>query len=331
VLSIISKRLVRKALDMFKEIKKDEEKFKRFSSNFGRYIKVGVIEDQSNKDALLEFATFTSSTDDATALPDYVERMKEGQKQIYYVSGTSKEAAASSPVLERLKAQGYEVLFALDQIDEIALQGIGKFKDFDVIDASKENADLGDRSEEEKEKDEAAKEDLKETCSFVKEALGTKVDKVEVSTRLTSSPSALVQPQWGMSPQMQRFMKAQAAAGGGADPMGMGMAANLEINPTHPVVLKLKGMAADPTESARQYAELLYEVAVVSSGYEITDPAGFARRVTALMADGEAGLEALGAEPEPAVPEAAATEEAAAADEDEDSDDDVEVITPEVM
>merc|ERR1719393_804434 len=125
--------------------------------------------------------------------------MKEGQKQIYYMSGASK-AAESSPVLERLRKKGFEVLYALDQIDEISLQGVGKYKDFDVIDAAKENADLGEMSEEEKKEAETAKEDLKATTEFLKNVLGKRVDKVEVSSRLEESPAALVQPQYGVSP-----------------------------------------------------------------------------------------------------------------------------------
>merc|ERR1712087_493366 len=207
----------------------------------------------------------------------------------YYVSGSSKAAAASSPVLEGLKKKGYEVLIAVDQIDEIALQGLGKFEDLDVIDAAKEGTDLGDESDEEKAAKETAKKDLEKTCEFVKSALGNEVDKVEVSSRLTSSPSALVQPQWGMSPQMQRFMKAQAAASGSEDMMG-GMSANLELNPTHPAVLKLKGLveaeADAESKSSKDFAWLLYEVAAISSGYEVKDPAGFAKRVVKLMADG---------------------------------------------
>jgi len=213
VLSIISKRLVRKAIDMFTDLKKDEEKWATFTTNFGRYIKVGVIEDQDNKDKLLELAAFSSSaSEQSTSLPDYVSRMPTEQKQIYYLSGASKAAAASSPVLERLKKKGFEVLFALDQIDEIALQGVGKYKDFDVVDAAKENADLGEVSDEEKAEADAAKEAYKATTEYLKSVLGSRVDKVKVSARLEESPSALVQPQWGMSPQMQRFMRAQAAA-----------------------------------------------------------------------------------------------------------------------
>jgi len=308
VLSIISKRLVRKALDMFDDLAKDDAEFAKFTENFGRYVKVGLIEDKDNKDRILKLASFASSAGDVqTTLPGYVERMVEGQKQIYYLSGASKAAAASSPVLERLQKQGYEVLFALDQIDEIALQGVGKFGDFDVVDAAKENADLGEMSDEEKDAADKAKEELQATTDFLKGVLGNKVDKVAASTRLTTSPSALVQPQWGMSPQMQRFMKAQAAASGQEDMMGMGgMASNLEINPSHPVVAKLRSMVGEgegnASPAAAGYAELLYDVAAVSSGYELEDPAAFAKRVVALMEDGEDALAAVSPNPPPPPP-----------------------------
>ena len=338
MLSIISKRLVRKALDRFKDLRKDEAKWETFQSNFGRYLKVGVIEDTENKDKLLELATFASSTpeDKPTSLPDYVSRMPTEQKQIYYLSGASKAAAASSPVLERLKKKGFEVLFALDQIDEIALQGVGKYKDFDVVDAAKENADLGEVSEEEKKEAEAAKEELKATTEFLKSALGSRVDKVEVSSRLEESPSALVQPQWGMSPQMQRFMRAQAAAQGTEDAMMAGMAANLEINPKHPVVTRLQGMVAkgdEASSAASGYAELLYDVAAVASGYELTNPGAFAKRVVALMEGGEdalAELEAAEAEAKTATEgvEVEAPPEDEVADEVADED---KPIEPEVV
>jgi heat shock protein beta len=291
VLSIISKRLVRKSLDMFKDIAKDDAKFATFTKNFGRYIKVGLIEDKDNKDALLTLASFASSDDTVpergTTIPEYKARMKEGQKQIYYVSGATKAAAKSSPVLDRLKSQGFEVLFALDQIDEIALQGVGTFEELEVIDAAKENVDLGEQSDAEKEAESAAKEEFKPTCEYLKEVLGMQVDKCEVSARLTKAPCALVQPQWGVSPQMQRFMRAQAAAAG-TDEMDMGMASNLEINPKHPAVLKLKGLVETERESTatRDFASLVFDVAAVSSGYEIKDTSAFATRVIALMSDG---------------------------------------------
>jgi hypothetical protein len=128
---------------------------------------------------------------------------------------------------------------------------VGKFEEFEVVDAAKENAELGEMSDEEKDAAEAAKESLKATTEYLKTVLGSRVDKVAVSTRLTSSPSALVQPQWGMSPQMQRFMKAQAAATGQDESMMGGMASNLEINPAHEVVSKLKSMIGAPTHARR--------------------------------------------------------------------------------
>jgi len=349
VLSIISKRLVRKSLDMFKEIAKDEEKFATFTKNFGRYIKVGLIEDKDNKDALLSLASFTSSDDSVpergTTIPEYKARMKEGQKQIYYVSGASKAAASSSPVLDRLKSQGFEVLFALDQIDEIALQGVGTFEEMEVIDAAKENVDLGEQSDAEKQADSAAKEDFREVCEYLKETLGMQVDKCEVSARLTKAPCALVQPQWGVSPQMQRFMRAQAAAAG-TEEIDMGMASNLEINPKHPAVLKLKGMveAERSSPATKDFASLVFDVAAVSSGYEIKDTAAFATRVISLMSEGidmagwlkdaETGTVASKEPPAAASPADAFTTESApkvveAKASEGEVPQDVEVITPE--
>mmetsp|Transcript_127552 Transcript_127552/g.231945 ORF Transcript_127552/g.231945 Transcript_127552/m.231945 type:complete len:812 (+) Transcript_127552:85-2520(+) len=340
ILTIIRKRLVRKALDMIQGMKKNEEKWAKFTDNFGKYIKVGLIEDKDNKDSLLEIAGFTTSTNDKpTTLPEYVERMKEGQKKIYYVSGSSKSAVASSPVLEGLRKKGYEIIYALDQIDEIALQGVGKFKEFDVVDAAKdEGEDEADISEEAKNATAANKESLKETTKFIKDTLGKKVQEVIVSSRLTTSPSALTQPKWGMSPTMQKFMKAQAVAQGMDDPRMENMAANLEINPEHKVVQKLKTMVGEDSTkadgAAKQYANLLYDVAAVSSGYEIEDTGSFAKRVVALMGSGDEGLRSLSTEtpaPETAAPktpepEPAAAGAAAAPEKEEDKPIDPEVL-----
>jgi heat shock protein beta len=175
-----------------------------------------------------------------------------------------------------------------------------------VVDAAKQNVDLGDDSEESKATRAADSARLSETLGYLKEVLGAKVDKVELSQRLTSSPSAIVQPQWGMSPQMERFMRAQAVALGKEEEM-MGMnggasTAILEINAKHPVILKLAQMVsrARDAEATADYAQLVYEVAAVTSGYEIAEPAAFARRVTEMMAvDAPAAPEPTAA-PEPA-------------------------------
>jgi heat shock protein beta len=180
-------------------------------------------------------------------------------------------------------------------------------------------------SEEEKKEAESAKEELQATTEFLKKVLGARVDKVQVSGRLEESPAAIVQPAYGMSPSMQRFMKAQAAAQGTGDANLPSMAANLEINPKHPVVLRLKELVSggDDSSVATGFAELLYDVASVSSGYELSDTASFAKRVVALMSDGEGALADL-------VAESPAAESAKPSPSDDGSDDD-DPIVPEVV
>eukprot|EP00427_Karlodinium_veneficum_P016710 CAMPEP_0169139996 /NCGR_PEP_ID=MMETSP1015-20121227/43340_1 /TAXON_ID=342587 /ORGANISM="Karlodinium micrum, Strain CCMP2283" /LENGTH=772 /DNA_ID=CAMNT_0009205885 /DNA_START=69 /DNA_END=2387 /DNA_ORIENTATION=+ len=289
-LTIIRKRLIRRAIDMIKKLQEDSEKWATFNKNFGKYVKVGLIEDKDNKDQIMQIATFETNQEESTTMADIKSRMKEGQKQIYYVTGASKAAAMASPALERVKAKGYEIILALNQIDEVALSGLGQYDGVDVKDATKADVDLDETDEEKKEKAET-QEDFKATCDFIADVLGELVDKVEVSNRLQSSPSALVQPQYGMSPSMQRFMKAQVP-GSAQD-----FKANLEINAKHEVIKKLSTMvAADagtPTVATTNYAKLVYDMAAVSSGWELKDPANFAKRVAALMGGGVSALGSL--------------------------------------
>jgi heat shock protein beta len=326
ILTINRKRLVKKIIAMISSLKSDETKWDTFNQNFGKYVKVGLIEDKENKDDILKLAAFpTSASDKPTTFGDYISRMKEGQKQIYYVSGASRSIALSSPALENLQKKGYEVLISLDQIDEVALQNVGKVQEFEVVDAAKENAKV-EETEEEKADIEKAKMDFNATTGFLKEVLGEKVDKVEVSSRLESSPCALVQPQWGMSPAMQRFMKAQAMN----EKMGAGTAspANLEINANHEVIKKMQSMvAADgdkASEKATNYAKLVYDIAAVSSGWELKDPADFSKRVAALM---EGGADKLGSLSEETATETEEPKKEVKVTEAEE----IETVTPEVL
>jgi len=229
----------------------------------------------------------------------------------------------ASPALERVKAKGYEVILALNQIDEVALSGLGQFDGIDVKDATKADVDLDETDEEKKEKAET-QEDFKATCDFIADVLGELVDKVEVSNRLESSPSALVQPQYGMSPSMQRFMKAQVPGS------AQEFKANLEINAKHEVIKKLSSMvAADagtPTAATTNYAKLVYDMAAVSSGWELKDPANFANRVAALMGGGVAALEGVGGAADSKADDSKEIKEAEVVDTSEDT-----VITPEVI
>ena len=223
--------------------------------------------------------------------------MQANQTQIFYVTGDGKQAAAMSPVLEKLRALDYEVLYMTEPLDELTAQSIAAFKgdagedgeqkEFDLVDAAKEDLSGLDalQSDDEKKELEAKRESLEDLCGWIKETLGSKVTKVDVSSRLTSSPAALVQSSYGMSPTMQRYMKAQAVAMGESENLfGVGAAA-LEINPDHPVVTALAtAVEADRASAeAKAQVELMYDVAALTGGYTIEDPGAFASRVIALM------------------------------------------------
>jgi len=218
MLGVINKRLVRKSMDMMFDIEKQgEEKYKKFYNIFGRYIKVGMIEDDENKDELAKLVrVWTSkSQNELISLSTYVKRMKTNQTKIYYVTGDGKEIAARSPALEKLKQHDIEVIYLVEPLDELAFQAISTFNNKMLADAAKGDGDLDDfedpqaRAQKKKEKLEAHA-DLQQLCDWLKDKLGRgEISKVDVSNRLTTSPAAIVQGAYGMSPTMQRYMKAQ--------------------------------------------------------------------------------------------------------------------------
>jgi len=294
VLNIINKRLVRKSLDMFRDLASDEDssKYIQFWNNFGKYLKVGIIEDEKNRDDIIPLVRFYSSKsgEEYTSFDSYVEGMPEGQKSIYYVTGEGKKNTMMQPVIEKLTSRGYEVLLLTEPLDEITIESIRTYKDFDVVDATKEGLDLTDETEDGKKEQEELDEKYVETREFLEVELAGKVQKVTVSTLLTDSPAALVQGAYGVSPTMQRYMKAQSVASGGDGNLGSMNQAVLEINPKHPIVQDLVGMIKGNKESetTKNYAMLMYDVACMTSGYEVADSANFAKRVMTLMSSGKA-------------------------------------------
>jgi len=294
VLNIINKRLVRKSLDMIRDIAADEDeaKYMTFWNNFGKYLKVGVIEESRHKDDLVPLLRFFSSKsgEEYTSLEQYAEGMKENQKQIYYVTADGKEKAKMNPAAEKVSSKGYEVLYLTEPLDEIMIENVSEFKDFKLVDVSKEGLKLDEEDEEERKKKE---EELEKAHTSVKEYLETqlagKVQKVKMTDQLADSPAALVQAAYGMSPTMQRYMKAQNVASGGADAgmMGSFNQAVLEVNPAHPVVRDLERMVQSgdklDEDEPKNFATLLYDVAALRSGYEIEDAAGFSQRIMSLM------------------------------------------------
>lgn len=303
MLNVINKRLVRKSLDMFKEIEKNATAYTTFWNGFGRYLKVGLIEDNDNRQELAKLSrwTTTESGNEVTSLDEYITRMKPEQKQIFYVTGETKKRALASPALEKMRKQGYEVIILQDPLDEMAMQSLGKYGEKDIVDAAKEQQA---ETEEEKAFIEEKGKDLQALRDWYRKLLGKRVTKVDVTNRLIDSPAALVQSAYGMSPQMQKYYKSQSMMQDDDGAGGMDAQFNqaiLELNPSHPIVLCLKETvekAPDAVETM-ELGRLVYDVAAVAGGYDVEDPGAFTARITKLMsklvlADGGAGLVAEG-------------------------------------
>ena len=270
VVRVMRKRLVRKTLDMLKEIAaRDNDDYDTFWDAFGRNLKLGVIEDAANRDvlgALLRFQTSKTENGKTKGLDAYVEAMPEGQSSIYYVAADTRGAAENSPFLEQLTKKGYEVLFMIDPIDEVAMQNLTQYKEKKLVDISKEDLDLGEEDEDEKKKSAEIEEEYKPLTDWILETLGAdKVEKVAVSKRLTDTPCILVTSKFGWSANMERIMKAQAMGDNRAQEYMKGKK-TMEINPTSPVILDLKAKQAAGDDSAKATAELLFDTALLTSG-----------------------------------------------------------------
>eukprot|EP00043_Microstomoeca_roanoka_P007987 m.76988 g.76988 ORF g.76988 m.76988 type:complete len:710 (-) comp14051_c1_seq1:137-2266(-) len=280
ILKVIRKNIVKKCLELFSEIAEDEDNFKKFYEAFGKNLKLGVHEDSVNRKKVLDLLRFsTSSGEDFSSLKDYVSRMKENQNDIYYITGESKEAVANSSFVERVKARGYEVLYLVDPIDEYMINQVKEFDGKKLVSITKEGLELPE-DEEEKKKLEEAKAKYEHLCKVMKDILDKKVEKVSVSNRLVSSPCCIVTGQFGWSANMERIMKAQALR----DTSTMGyMAAkkHLEINPDHAIVKALyEKVEQDENDRAvKDLVYLLYDTAVLASGFSLEDTSSYSSRI----------------------------------------------------
>merc|ERR1712149_34578 len=240
ILKVIKKNIVKKVLDLIEEICEDKDNFKKFYEQFGKNLKLGIHEDSTNRKKLAGYLRFNSSAsgDEMCSLADYVSRMKENQKDIYYITGESKDVVGSSSFVERLKKRGLEVIYMTEPIDEYVVQQLKEFDGKNLVSVTKEGLELPE-DEEEKKKKEADKAKFEPLCKVMKDILDKKVEKVVVSNRLVSSPCCIVTSQYGWTANMERIMKAQALR----DTSTMGyMAAkqHLEINPDHVIVENLR-------------------------------------------------------------------------------------------
>ena len=287
VVRIIRKRLIRKTFDMLREIAgRDNDEYDTFWDNFGRNLKLGVIEDADNRKDLAELLRFTTSKsgDEGAlrSLDEYVNDMPEGQNSIYFVAADNKDAAEASPFLEKLKQKGFEVLYLLDPIDEVAMANLATFKEKPLVDASKEALDLGEEDDTDKTAREALAEEYKDLTEWMKTSLGEQVEKVEVSNRLTDTPCVLVTSKFGWSANMERIMKAQAMGDNRAQDYMKGKK-TMEINPSSPVIAQLKKLKESGAAEATDTCQLLFDTALLTSGFSIEKPSVFASRVFKLM------------------------------------------------
>lgn len=315
-LDIIKRKLVRKALEMIKGLmkkdteeeeeedeekkdddadKKDTDKEKKpkskyidFWTKYGKSVKLGVVEDKPNQARLaklLRFRTSKTDTDDPNdwaSLDDYMERMKEDQDQIYYHSGSDLVSVKESPFLEKLLKKGYEVVYLTEPIDEHMIMQLPDYEGTKFMSISKDNFKFGEKDqEEEKEKNKSLRKMYKPLTKFLREKLGDKVSKVKLSTRLSKTVCVLSTDQYGYSARMEIIMKAQAFADPDSFSYMTPKAKIMELNPHHPIVKEMLKIVeeGEELERAEDLGHLVYDTALVSSGYLMQDQVEYAKRM----------------------------------------------------
>uniref|UniRef100_A0A0E0LFQ3 Endoplasmin homolog n=1 Tax=Oryza punctata TaxID=4537 RepID=A0A0E0LFQ3_ORYPU len=298
-LKTIKKKLIRKALDMIRKLaeedpdeysnkdKTDEEKsameekkgqYAKFWNEFGKSVKLGIIEDATNRNRLAKLLRFESTKSEGklASLDEYISRMKPGQKDIFYITGSSKEQLEKSPFLERLTKKNYEVIYFTDPVDEYLMQYLMDYEDKKFQNVSKEGLKLGKDS---KLKD--LKESFKELTDWWKKALDTEsVDSVKISNRLSDTPCVVVTSKYGWSANMEKIMQSQTLSDASKQAYMRGKRV-LEINPRHPIIKELRDKVAQDSEneSLKQTAKLVYQTALMESGFNLPDPKDFASSI----------------------------------------------------
>merc|ERR1711970_806623 len=281
ILKVIRKNLVKKVMELIEEISEDKDNYKKFYEQFSKNMKLGIHEDSTNRKKLAGYLRYYSSAsgDEMCSLADYVSRMKENQKDIYYITGESKDVVGASAFVERLKKRGFEVIYMTEPIDEYVVQQLKEYDGKNLVSVTKEGLELPE-DEEEKKKREEDKAKFENLCKVMRDILDKKVEKVVVSNRLVNSPCCIVTSQYGWTANMERIMKAQALR----DTSTMGyMAAkkHLEINPDHSIMISLKKKVdADKNDkSIKDLIILLYETSLLSSGFTLEDPQNHSKRI----------------------------------------------------
>jgi len=274
IMAKIRSNSVKKILDRLKTIAGNKDKYGEFYDQYGRLVKEGVYQDFEHKEALTELLRFKSTKDDGlVSLREYVERMREDQKSIYYITGQNKISLKNSPLLEMYQKKDIEVLLLDDEIDEIIISSVPKYDEKDLKSVNRSGAadDLSEKSDKDTEKS------LKPVIKKIKKILGDKVKDVKISNRLSDSPSCIVADENDPTAQMQEMMRSM----GQIDMPDIKPI--LEINPNHDIVVKLKDKTKQ--KSFDGVALLLYEQALIQEGIKLEDPSGFVERLNSVIVD----------------------------------------------
>merc|ERR1712036_119957 len=350
IMKVISKKLVRKVLELMKKLakedesgededeKKDDEEKKgkkdeestwaKFYKEFNKNLKMGCYEDDSNRSKISKLLRFSStkSEEKDISLDKYLDRMQESQESIYYMSGDNMEVMKKAPALQVFKKKDIEVLMLSDHLDEPCIQKLADYEGKKFVSIQKADVKL-DETEEEKKKFSKLKDMGKPLTDWWKEKLtdltekgamkdaGVKIEKVELSKRLTDSPVVVVTSQFGYSAQQEKVMKAQSFQNKDQISMMSGRK-TLEVNPNHPVIVdllsKVKGDKED--KAALDTAQVLFQTALIESGYEIAGPSALVNRVYRLMS------KELGVDPDAPLKEVEVPEEEEEEEKDESDD-----------
>lgn len=282
VLDSIRSGSVKKVLGLLEKMSADDtEQYQSFWREFGKVLKEGPAEDFANKDQIAKLLRFASTKEDkqeqTVSLQDYIERMPEGQEAIYYITADNFNAARNSPHLEIFRKKGIEVFLMYDRVDEWLMGSLTEFEGKKFVSVAKGELDLDKLTdEEEQEQQKKTEQDAEGIVKKIKDSLGDRVDNVRVSHRLTSSPACIVLNEHDMALYMQQLLKQVGQDLPSTKPV-------LEINPTHPLLLKMEDESND--EQLTDWSMLLFEQALLAEGGQLENPADFVARLNKIMLD----------------------------------------------